>query len=229
MYNSAMAFQTYQSFASTDDAQQLIGILIDNNIQFQLEKNQPDINPIFVGTLTNLDVLVKIDENDFEKVNELFKKTESVKLEDLDPGYYMFNFTEEELMEVILKPDEWNNYDYQIAKLLLQKKGTQVNEVLESGIKKKREEELTTSKEINGAWIIFGYICSFLGGAVGIGIGIYIWLTLKTMHNGKKQFAFSPNNRAHGKAITIIGIVVFLIVFLVNLCRRIEQQQSEYW
>ncbi len=221
-----MAFQIYQSFASTEDAQQLIGILIENNIEFKLEKNEPNINPIFVGILIGLDVLIKIDESNFFKVNELFKKTESVKLEEIDPSHYMFNFTEDELMEVILKPDEWNNYDYQIAKLLLHKKGTSVTEVMEIGIKKKRNEELTETKEINGAWIIFGYLSSFVGGVVGIAIGIYIWLTSKTLHDGTKHYAFSDNNRAHGKAITIIGIIIFLLVFLSRVYFGILKAQD---
>jgi len=221
-----MAFQTYQSFASNEDAQQLIGILIDNNVEFKLEKNEPDINPIFVGTLTSFDVLVKIEESDFEKVNELFKKTESVRLEDVDPSHYMFNFTQEELMEVISKPDEWNNYDYQIAKLLLLKNGTSVTDVMETGIRKKRKEELNRFKEINVAWIIFGYISSFLGGVVGIAIGIYIWRTSKTLPDGTKHYTFSESNRAHGKAITIIGIIVFFMFSIARVYLEILKARA---
>lgn len=223
-----MEFTTYQSFPEIKDAQYLIGVLIENNVEFKVEENAPDINPIFVGTKSDFKVVVKILPIEFERVNELMKTSEEVQLSNIDKDHYLLKFTDEELMEIILKPDEWNNFDYQAAKLLLQERGTKVTEVMETGIKKKRSEELTGTKEAGGAWIIIGYISAFLGGFVGIAIGIYLLTTFKRLGDGTKHYVFIKNNRDHGRAIMIIGIVAALTFLIVRIFTQIFTYQSHY-
>jgi hypothetical protein len=56
----------------------------------------------------------------------------------------------------------------------------------------------------------WGYISAFLGGVIGIAIGLNLWTMKKTLPNGERVYVYNENDRNHGKIMTVVGIIVLL-------------------
>ena len=104
-------FITYKSNMSKSDMLDLCQLLNANNIEFQKEESILS----FKTTSDNLEYLIKINKNDFTKVKNI--EIESVKklIADVDKEYYLFDFSDEDLIEIIRKNDEWSLFDFQLS------------------------------------------------------------------------------------------------------------------
>jgi len=81
------------------------------------------------------------------------------------------DFSDEELYTILIKSDEWGEFDYVLAKKILQSRGKEINEEMIQLHKKQRIEDLAKTDESLPAWIYMGYASSFLGGLFGVFIG----------------------------------------------------------
>ncbi|MEI9912162.1 MAG: hypothetical protein WDO71_22415 [Bacteroidota bacterium] len=68
--------------------------------------------------------------------------------------YYLFSFSDDELMDVLRKPDEWNEFDLYWAKKILHIRGVEIKpEDLEKA-KQERLDELKQPWILDKLWII---------------------------------------------------------------------------
>ena len=123
-------------------------------------------------------------------------------------------FTDDELIEVITKSDEWNKFDISLAKKLLKDKGKEITPEKIEEIKRQRIIELSKPEEGQKGYIILGYITAFLGGLLGIFIGWHLLTYKKTLPNGNRIYAYSENDRKQGNRILTIGYI-FLAFWLI--------------
>lgn len=212
-----MSLEVFRKFLTLEDSVYLTELLDKNNIPFKLEdySNQADMS--FMGQNVELKVIVKVRITDFPKVDELLKTEFEISLDQVDQEHYLFEFSDEELTEIIIKPNEWSEYDYKVATLILEKRGVHVSQKLIDSIKKAK----TNDKEsYSSTWIIVGYISAFLGGLIGFGIGLSLWLMKKKLPSGDKVYIYDDNNRKHGKRITILGLIMTVIYLGLRIYLR---------
>ena len=208
-------FVTYRKFIFKDDALDLIEILKENNIDYVLNDNSSRLDSSFGNDDNTKQFVLKIEKENFERVEELEEKSISKSLDNVDKSYYLFESSDEDLIEIVLKKEEWNKFDYLLAQKILKERGKEINQDLIKAINKRRVEDLKT-EEASPKWLIFiGYLFSILGGFIGIFIGLYLMNYKKTLPNGETIYGFGKEDRNSGKNVficSIIGIIFWLIV-----------------
>ena len=208
-------FVTYRKFIFKDDALDLIEILKENNIDYVLDDNSSRLDSSFGNDDNTKQFVLKIEKENFEKVEELEEKSISKSLDNVDKSYYLFESSDEYLIEIVLKKEEWSKFDYLLAQKILKERGKEINQDLIKAINKRRVEDLKT-EEASPKWLIFiGYLFSILGGFIGIFIGLYLMNYKKTLPNGETIYGFGKEDRNSGKNVficSIMGIIFWLIV-----------------
>ena len=208
-------FVTYRKFIFKDDALDLIEILKENNIDYVLDDNSSRLDSSFGNDDNTKQFVLKIEKENFEKVEELEEKSISKSLDNVDKSYYLFESSDEDLIEIVLKKEEWSKFDYLLAQKILKERGKEINQDLIKAINKRRVEDLKT-EEASPKWLIFiGYLFSILGGFIGIFIGLYLMNYKKTLPNGETIYGFGKEDRNSGKNVficSIMGIIFWLIV-----------------
>lgn len=207
-------FVIFQKFDVREDALLLTDALEKKNIAYELETGSQEFNPAFTF---KEEYRIKIRKEDFDRVSELYT-------EDVADDYYLFDFTSDELADIIAKPDEWSHFDFILAKKLLKERGKEIAPEKVEQLHEQRIQELRKPEKSKKGWIIAGYIFSILGGLFGLLIGWTILSTKKTLPTGETVYVYSESDRKHAKRIVIIGIFCAIPVLASRLLRNILEQ-----
>jgi hypothetical protein len=210
-------FITYQKFNDSALANDLAELLDQHNIPYFIQEETSGFDPSLVMSNAAVDYAVKIKSEDFEKVNQLRKDYEEQNLDGIEKDYYLFSFTDDELMEVLTKADEWSTFDVVLARKLLTERGKNITDADIKSINEKRIEDLKAPETGQSTWIIIGYICALMGGVLGLFIGWHLKSYKKTLPTGEKVYGYTENDRRHGKVIFYISIVGFVVGVIYKL------------
>ncbi|HAL82984.1 MAG TPA: hypothetical protein DCO83_12735 [Mucilaginibacter sp.] len=210
-------FITYQKFNDPALANDLAELLAGNHIEYQVEEATSGFDASMVMSNAPVDYAVKIQSEDFEKVNQLLKESERRDVEAIGKDYYLFAFTDDELMEVVTKADEWSSFDVVLARKLLAERGKSISDEEISKIHESRIVELKEPEPPQALWIIVGYILAFGGGVLGLFIGWHLSTYKKTLPDGERVYGYTENDRKHGKRIFFLSFIGLAIAFAVKL------------
>lgn len=198
---------TFQKFSDPGEALNLLDLLKEQQIEGVFEDCSASFDPTFSNSGLNKEYRVKLLKSDFEPARQLLLKLHASQLENVDPGYYLFDFTDEELIEILNKQNEWSHFDFLLAQKILKDRGKDFDPDEIEKLWKKRITELAVPERKQTGWIIFGYICALAGGLLGIFIGWYLSTHKKTLPNGNIVYAYSQPDRKHGSLILMLGVV----------------------
>jgi len=207
-------FITFQKFNDAALADELIELLDRNTIPYRVEEESSGFDPSLVMSNATVDYAVKVKSEDFEKVNQLLVQNEEQHMDEIDKGYYLFTFTDDELMEIITKADEWSVFDVVLAQKILGDRGIRINEKQLAEKKDERISELKIVKPLSTSHLIICYLFAIGGGLIGIPIGWLLMTAKKTLPDGEQVYAYSENDRWHGKMIFYISIADFTLALL---------------
>lgn len=210
-----MSLEIFRKYPTLDEASLLIDVLKNNDITYKLEDYSKNVDINMLGQNLDLKILVKANLSDFPRIEKLLDEEYNLTLEQVDKEHYLFEFTDEELTEIIMKPNDWSNYDYKVSELLLNKRGVPVSSQLIENIKKQRYNQLNEKESISSIWVILGYASALLGGLLGFAIGLGLWRMKKKTPNGEKIYIYDETNRKHGERITYIGVAMVIFYFII--------------
>ena len=219
---SSEEFITFQKFNDQIAAMDLGAILHEGNIDYELENASPSFDASFANNELSKEFRIKIRKQDFEKANGLIKQISLSQLDSVDKDYYLFDFTDEELMEIISKPDEWGQFNFLLAQKILKARGKEIKPEEVEELNEQRLEELAKPEGEQEGWIIAGYIMSFLGGLLGVFYGWHLLTHKRTLPNGKSVYAYSQSDRKHGNRIFLIGIFFSLFWILIKIVASMD-------
>jgi hypothetical protein len=214
---TAKQFVTFQKFNDQIAALELATLLKQNNIEYLLEDYSPNFDVTFANNELTKEFRIKIQKHDFENVDSILQQISLEQIGTVDNDYYLFDFTDEELMEIISKKDEWGSFDFLLAQKLLKERGKEVTPEVVELLKKQRLSALTKPEQSQKSLIIAGYIMAFLGGLLGVFIGWHLLTHKKTLPNGERVFSYSQTDRKHGNRIVIIGGVCFILGSIIKI------------
>lgn len=226
-------FEVYDQFHNQKDAKGLIELLKSNNIPYEVEMPKQLMDTVLGGEAQMPRVFVKVYPNDFQRVNHL---VESDMLRLIQEGkinlqkHFLNEYTDEELLDVLSKPDEWNFDTTVIAKQLLQLRGVEITDAQIKVLRETRLSEIRKPRKGNIAWLVallllslFGYLfllwwfVGYLANlAICFGMSYYFWMDVTTDPNGGKFYTFDRRTRNWGKALFILTLVsnlIFLAIF----------------
>jgi hypothetical protein len=163
---------------------------------------------------------LKIPQEDFTRAQAALESYYQSQLSTMDPDYYLFTFTNEELMDIIRHPDEWGHLDYALAKKLLADRGQPISADRADLLKHQRIFELAKAEPTHPAKILVGYLGAMVSGIVGILIGYSLSRARKTLPNGEQVYVYPPSERRHGRRILILGVLFLAFWIWLTLSRR---------
>lgn len=208
---------TYQRFNFKIKALELGEVLNEYKIQYILEDNSPlNIDSITGLSSHNQDFRIKLLKQDFLKADQILTQINLNEIDNVENDYYLFSFTDEELIEILSKRDEWGLFDYLLAQKILKQRGKEINIELVNVLKTNRLKELSQPEDNAKTWIMSGYFLGFLSGFVGFTIGFHLNTYQKALPNGDLIYIFSKRVRNHGRNIMIISSIVFAFGLLIG-------------
>ena len=209
-------FIAYKKFTDKESAEHIVGILETNDIQCHLEDQQHAYVKIVGYNQIDFGITLNIKEVDFVEADKILEKYYAQEIQNVDSYYYLFEFTDQELKEIIENPFDWGQFDFQLAKQILKSKGVEFGENYLQAKKDEKIAELSTIKKVPFYTIIAGYIFSIILPPIGLLIGVSIYYHRNILPNGYKFYIHSTNDRRQGKIIITISII-WIIVVITNI------------
>lgn len=200
-------YLTFRRFNNPEDANDLIATLKSNNISYIVEDASPSFDVTFSGNNFEKEVHIKLRPLDFEATEELLLNNAKLSTDELPKDYYLLEFTNEELIEILMKPDEWSPTDYNLSQQILKERGKKIDSEFITTLKKKRNEELAKPEKSQKNWIYAGYIFAIMGGLLGIFIGWHLLTFKKTLPDGQRAYGYVESDRKNGKIILVVGLI----------------------
>jgi hypothetical protein len=211
------SFLIFQSFNDAELAQALADRLQKEGILFQVEDTSSPIDPVIIGSGLDSDIRIKLKQKDFQKAHEILEEQYSNQLDSIEKDYYLFDFTDQELIEILEKPDEWGYLDFKLAQKILKDRGVGMEVEKIELLKTERIKEIAKPEEIGRSWIFLGYFLSIFFSPIGIFYGSTITTFKKTLPNGERVYVYGLNDRKHGRNILLISTCVTILWILFRL------------
>jgi hypothetical protein len=206
-------YQTFHSFNDIELVNEVAEKLKQNDIKFIIEKSRPILDASLVDTsLVEPDIHLKLQPGDFEKADKVLEDYYQTQLDSIDNDYYLFSFSNDELKEILTKPDEWGHFDYQLAQKLLKERGLEIDGATANRLKQDRIKELSEPEKASPFLIFFGYCFIPFGIIVGFFIGRHLFYSKRTLPNGQTIFSYRESDRKHGNRIMIVAVILFVII-----------------
>jgi predicted Rdx family selenoprotein len=150
-------FETFLNFNDEDLARFVAEKLKDNNVEFIVEKSKPLLDASLVDTSIDRNIHIKLRRQDFQKGDQALEDYYKAQLTNIDSEYYLLSFSDDELKDVITKPDEWGHFNYQLAQKLLKERGHDIEESMLSKLKADRIKDLAQPEKASRLLLFFGY------------------------------------------------------------------------
>jgi hypothetical protein len=211
----------YETFSNIYDLKELTDSLDKNEIAYKIEDH-----PIIMTSTLSLgdnfkEFTLYLDQQDFENAKNLHFSLIDLQIQNLDKSYYLFDYSSDELRNVLRYPDEWNKFDYRVAQYILSKRGEGVEQAKIEEIEQERIKINSHPEKDPIYWIVLGYSVAFAGGLLGLIIGIHLRTHRKTLLNGERVHGYTYSAQQHGTIILCISIIVFVIT-MVNFVLKLE-------
>ncbi len=211
-------YLTFQKFNDIELANEIARRLKQNDIECFIQDNQGKFfDPSFANNSVEPDIVIKLKPVDFIKADKALEDYYKKQLDNVDKDYYLFEFSDNELTEIISKPDEWGNFDYELAQKILKDRGKEIKSDIVQDLKAQRIVELSTSEKASKRLIIAGYFFVFFGAVVGIIIGWSLYNSKKTLPNGQRVFVYRNEDRMQGSRILLMGTIVLVLAIILRL------------
>lgn len=200
-------FLIFRRFESLDEATALQQIFTKKNIPSVLDEDIVLLDTNIIGQQFDLPYRVKIPAEHFVEAEKVIHEATDISAIEVEDDYYLLSFSDKELMEVVEKKDEWGSYDYALALQLLQERGITLTKKDIEQLNAKRIASLAVPENAMNMWMVAGYLSSFIGGVLGIFIGLFMMEAKKTLPDGSRIRAYDRQTQKHGFYILITGII----------------------
>lgn len=144
------AFTTFQTFNDPGLASAIADKLKAQRIVCLVEKVEPLLEPSFFQNTVEPNIHLKVRSTDLDRANQVLEEYYENRLQDVDPNYYLFSFTDVELLDIVAKPDEWGHFDYVLARELLADRGLPIPDETIRQMKQQRLRQLAQQARVAG-------------------------------------------------------------------------------
>jgi hypothetical protein len=203
-------FLNFQKFFDKEIAVDIASHLEANNIQVELEDSDKYFDVTFANNRMLRPFWLKVKPADMIRAEDTLHAYYQNKLDLVPPDYYLFQFNDEQLMEIVRKPDEWGFLDYPLAIRILENRGLFISKDEINNINNDRIRENSIPKDSPASNIWFSYLISIFWPAGLITGGIMSYMK-KTIYTGDRVYVYSEKDRKHGTRILILSTLCFVL------------------
>jgi hypothetical protein len=205
-------FSTYSRFQTKEEAEKFAAALQQAGISSKVEAEKNILDKILVGETLDLLFAVKMASQDFEKAKTVEESIAEKELENINADYYLFSFSNAELIDVVTNKDEWNGFDIALAKKLLLER-----QVAYNADATKAKKITYKPLRLEPIWLFVEYLLTVYFTMAGIVIGVSTFYAYKTLTTGERVRMYDDYTRNHAKLITIIGVFrIILFLYLIK-------------
>ncbi len=209
-------FIIFRKFNDKALALELAGILEENSIAFEMDDSS-GYDPAFSNNEIAKEYSIKLQKADFPRAEKLLQRISEKNILGIKNDHYLYGFTDDELIDIVYKEDEWSKEDFLLAKKILKQRGREINEADMKETKRQRIMELEKPEKSSKSWIFISYVLALMGGLLGIWIGWHLNTHKKTLPDGRQVFSYTESDREHGKRIFFLGIFSFIAWICVKV------------
>ncbi|CAN5464691.1 hypothetical protein BH10BAC2_BH10BAC2_26270 [soil metagenome] len=205
-------FLTFRKFNDEQLAETFCKRLNELNIPFEVEDTKNFFDPSYAfNNPLNRDISIRIAAVNFDIAEKELNAYYQPLLENIDEDYYLLAFTDKELTEIILKPDDWGNFDYQLAQKLLKERGKEIKPEIVEAIRQQRNDDLAVPENSSRFVVVLGYTSALLGGIFGFLVGWHLLYSKKTLPDGQRVYRYRDIERDHGTKILLIASLCIML------------------
>lgn len=203
---------TLRKFSTEQGAKELQNFLYRQGIDAEIVENKPELEYYF-GSTSVVEYEVKIDRSDLTNAEQVIERDTKASLEFIDESYYLYDFTHDELWQILKEYDKWSDFDYELAQKILKEHGASIDDTLLDTYRKERIQQLSTPAKSPTFLIVSGYVLSLIGilGGLGIIIGYILFASKKSLPNGEKVYYYGKGDRRHGSIMCLIGSITLIV------------------
>lgn len=200
----------FDRFPTVIEANNLQSFLEEHGINTWVVDNSPPVDVALGGTHIDDEFLVKINAEDWTSAKKVIEENAGLQLSDLPEDYYLYDFSDEELLKLLFNYDEWGELDQVLARQLLNERGVTLSDSDIENMKKDRLEVLSKPERPSLIMLIWGYIAAVGGGIFGFVIG-WTLISKKTLPDGRKVPNYNEKGIKHGLNMLYISSVTIVI------------------
>ncbi len=206
----------FKTFYDLEEANEFATILADHGIQVEVNDLKLAVGSYIVGDISQGEIYVKIPPHDFKRANEVINNHLRSVIQVIPEDYYLNSLSNEELVDIIDKAEEWSNNDLVMAQKILEERGYPINEAIVKEKARRRLTELAKAENEKTSTIVIGYLCAFVFSIYGVFYGIMLFNAKKLLPDGRQVPAYTDRVRNHGYIISVISIC-FIVLTLVRV------------
>ena len=193
---------TYSKFFKKNDAEYFGDLLQKAGIEFKIEHERDVLDKIYIGETLDPLFAVKIPEDSFATADKILKADAEMQVNNVSKDYYLFGFTDEELIDVVNDKNGWNQFDQVLARKILSERKIEIPQ--QTATKPAAEFK---SLRLETPWLITEYLLSAAFSFIGILIGVVTLSAYRTLPDGKKVKMYDSFTRNNAKLMLVIGII----------------------
>lgn len=202
---------SFRFFPSREVAEEVQLLLNSNGIDSVIKEDTGDLAKEFLGDSPHHKFELLIAETDRDQAEAVLLNRAMEELDDIDKSHFLFDYTNEELMNILIEKDEWNEVDVLLSQKILQERGVVVQEEELQVLREKRLNELAKPESKQTGWVIFGYIAIVIMPFVGAILGFALSKSQKRLPNGVKVPRYSQSVINHGNFIGLASVLSLVI------------------
>ncbi len=154
---------------------------------------------------------------EFEKAEEYLRHLASVNAGDLEPEHHLKSFSTDELREVVRYADDWSIEDVEHARSILLEKGIHTTKQELAFTRESRLDSLRNPANRQWTMIVLGYFFAFIGGILGIILGLILNTQKKMLPNGEKVYCYDQRDRRHGFNIFVLAVFILIGLIIIRI------------
>jgi hypothetical protein len=160
-YGAVMEYITYRKYNDQVLLVEMLDLLKQNGVDYIVD-DTANFDITYTTSETRKEFRLKLQKDDFKRADNLLLNAYSKHLNEVDSNHYLLEFSNEELIDVLAKPDEWSQFDYLLAQKILKEKGQEISAAQIESLQDSRIKELSKPAENQTGLIIFAYIAALL-------------------------------------------------------------------
>jgi hypothetical protein len=207
-------YASFKTFNDKETAEDFSEVLKTHSIEFFIEEDVLEFDASYANNALDKDYHIMIRQQDFKKATKAYEEYFKSRLHNAPPDYYLFTFTDNELKDILAKPDEWGIFDYLLAEKILHDRGFSFSEEEKEILKTTRHKELQEQQKEKPYNIVVYYFFCLLFFPIGIFIGWAWGYSKKTLPDGQRSPAYDAATQRHGRIIFSIAVLLFVLTVL---------------
>ncbi|MEL6695771.1 MAG: hypothetical protein AAFU33_06545 [Bacteroidota bacterium] len=212
-----------KAFNIFDDAEEVKALALwlqDNGILYELERHAPGMGAEFFGTAgAKEEFILRIPDSAVEVMYEKFEEEAAHEFHHLPEDFYLLEYSDEELFELIQNPKDWHPRLYYYAVFLLRERDY---EITDEQLREHRIPSVAAPKQRQKTGLlpllmIYLTLMSVVLAPVGFGLCIYMMNAKQSDGTGNPSFRFHASSRKTAKWVLIASLVLYTFAGLFYL------------